>query len=166
MKSALLDVKHAGEIIIFDKNESPMHVIQRCVKPPGFIFAARTYRLVLNDKGLYLIHIGRAMGPKVYSNSATSNAIAHSMIGKMERKLMVKLAEREEGIDDSNLDKELPLSKKSRFFAKPAEVQLSFDPYHQSGARLKLKGKGVRLNLQILPGDIQTVQLILQAFSK
>ena len=60
-----------------------MFVIQRCVKPPGFIFAARTYRLVLNDKGLYLIHIGRAMGPKVRADNAVSDALAQKMIGKI-----------------------------------------------------------------------------------
>src|SRR3989338_9770020 len=89
-----------------------MFVIQRCVKPPGFIFAARTYRLVLNDKGLYLIHIGRAMGPKVRADNAVSDALAQKMIGKMERSMMENLAKREEGIDDANLDKELLRSKK------------------------------------------------------
>lgn len=141
-----------------------MYVIQRCVKPPGFIFAARTYRLVLNNKGLYLIHIGRAMGPKVHSNNAVSNAIAHNMIGKMERSLLEKLAKREEGIDDKHLDKELPLSKKSRFFAQPSEVRLSYEAHPQTGARLKLKGKGVRLILNLDPSDAAIAQAIVHHF--
>src|SRR3989338_10235291 len=141
-----------------------MFVIQRCVKPPGFIFAARTYRLVLNDKGLYLIHIGRAMGPKVRADNAVSDALAQKMIGKMERSMMENLAKREEGIDDANLDKELLRSKKSHFFADPSEVQLSLNANHHNGGRLKLKGKGTRLNLQIFPADMHTAELIVQAF--
>jgi len=143
-----------------------MYVIRLCVKPPGIIFAARTYRLVLNDKGLYLIHIGRAMGPKVQSNNAMANRLADGMISNMERNMMAKLAAREEGIDDANLDKELPLSKKSRFFGNPSEVQMSFNAHNHSGGRLKLKGKGVHLNLNIDPSDAGLAQAIVDNFKR
>lgn len=141
-----------------------MLIVERCVKPPGLIFAARTYRLVLNDKGLYLIHIGRAMGPKVRADNAISDAIAQKMISKMERNLMEKLAKREAVIDDNDLDKEVPLSSKSRHFANPKEVELKFKMHPNGSGKLRLKGKGVKLGLNILPRDCAVAERICADF--
>jgi hypothetical protein len=138
--------------------------IERCVKPPGFIFAARTYRLVQNDKGLYLIHIGRAMGPKARADNAIADALAQKMISRMESKLMQKLAQREADIDDHNLDRELGKSSKSRHFAKPEEVVLALKIQPNGWGKLRLKGKGVKLRLDIHPQDVYTAQLICEGF--
>lgn len=141
-----------------------MWVVERCVKPPGLIFAARTYRLVLNNKGLYLIHIGRAMGPKVGSNSAMADRIAEGVISRMEQNLMQKLANREAELDDNDLDKELPRSSKSRHFSTPNEVELELIPHPNGSGKLRLKGKGVKLGLEILPQDISTIETICAQF--
>lgn len=141
-----------------------MHVVERCIKPPGLIFAARTYRLVLNTKGLYLIHIGRAMGPKVRADNPISDKLAQSMITRVEDKLMQKLAIREAEIDDADLDRELSRSSKSRHYATRDEVTLVFKIRPNGSGKLNLKGKGVKLGLDIHPQDVATVERMLAEF--
>jgi hypothetical protein len=149
---------------IFDQTLFMPLVVERCVKPPGFIFAARTYRLVLNRNGLYLLHIGRAMGPKVRADGYLADKLAQSMISKMERKMMGKLNDREEGIDDANLDHELALSKKSRHYESRNEVELKFKVLTNGLGKLRLKGKGVNVRVEIQPYDVPTVEQILNDF--
>ena len=139
-------------------------VVERCVKPPGFIFAARSYRLVLNRNGLYLLHIGRAMGPKVRADGYLADRLAQSMISKMEKKMMEKLSEREEVIDDSNLDHELALSKKSRRYDTRNEVELKFKVLANGLGKLRIKGKGVNVRVEIQPNDVPTIEQILNDF--
>ena len=113
-------------------------VIQRCVKPPGFIFSARTYRIVLNNQGLYLIHLGKAMGVSVQSGGYVADKQAGYMVNKMEAALMKQLEAREENIDNSNLDNELE-SKESRYFKSPSEVQLNFKRINNQKGKLNLR---------------------------
>lgn len=61
--------------------------IDRAVQPPGLIASASTYRLFLTTEGLYLIRLGRAMGPKVKSRDMIADAIAGAIVNKMERRL-------------------------------------------------------------------------------
>jgi hypothetical protein len=149
---------------IFDQSLFMPLVVERCVKPPGFIFAARTYRIVLNKSGLYLLHIGRAMGPKVRADGYLADKLAQSMISKMEKKMMGKLSEREEGIDDANLEQELILSKKSRRYATRNEVELKFKVLANGLGKLRIKGKGVNVRVEIQPYDVPTVEQILNDF--
>lgn len=146
------------------KTKRMLFVVERAVKPPGFIFAARTYRLVLNGNGLCLIHIGRAMGPKVRADGYLSDKLAQSMISKMEKKMMGKLSQREEDIDDANLDHELTLSKKSRRYDSRDEVELNFEVLENGIGKLRIKGKGVNVRVEIQPSDALTVEKICEEF--
>ncbi|GEM_PF-1834106 len=142
-----------------------MLTIERCVKPPGIIYAARTYKLVLNDKGFYLLHLGRAMGPKVRADNAMADRIAQSMISKMEKKMDQKLSKRESDIDFQSLDSELEKSSKSRYFRNSSEVELNLKVMATGLGKLKLKGKGVKLRLDIQPEDLAIAEEILARFS-
>jgi hypothetical protein len=105
------------------------------------------------------------MGPKVRADNAIADRLAQSMIKKMEKKMMGKLADREEGIDDNNLDGELNSSKKSRKFESPTDVELKFKIWGSGLGKLRVKGKGVNVRLDIQPQDVPTVEKIVEEFA-
>ncbi|BCX48278.1 hypothetical protein HAHE_21860 [Haloferula helveola] len=74
-------------------------VVPRTKTRPGLIASAKTFRLVCDDQGLHVIHLGRAMGPKVKSRDPIADKLAGVMISKMERKLEESLAEAEREIE-------------------------------------------------------------------
>ena len=139
-----------------------MLIVERCVKPPGFVYSARTYKLVFDNNALYLLHIGRAMGPKVRANGYLADKLAQAMIQKMERKMMQQLADRENEIE--GLNEELTKSKKSRRFDSNKEVELKFKKRTDGSGKLRVKGKGVNVGLEILPQDVRIVDQILANF--
>jgi len=104
------------------------------------------------------------MGPKVRADGYLADRLAQSMISKMEKKMMEKLSEREEVIDDSNLDHELALSKKSRCYDTRNEVELKFKVLANGLGKLRIKGKGVNVRVEIQPNDVPTIEQILNDF--
>ncbi len=140
-------------------------VIPRAVKPAGLIFAARTYRIVLNDFGLYILHIGRAMGNKPMPKGYFEKKLTDSLVTKIESKMMKQLFEREKDIDDSNLTDELT-SDKSQHFSSPSEVKLSFKQQARGSVKLIVKGKGIHLKLNLSSDDADTAQQIANQFSQ
>lgn len=60
-------------------------IVPRATKPAGLISRARTYRVVLNPSGLWIIHLGNAMGPP------PPNTIIGKLVGIYLKKLAAKL---------------------------------------------------------------------------
>ena len=67
-------------------------IIPRCIKKPGLIVGARTYRLIFNETGLYIIQIGKAMMDAPPSDPI-SGAIANSIIDKIAAKREKEMAQ-------------------------------------------------------------------------
>ena len=67
-------------------------VVPRVKTRPGLIASAKTFRLVCDDDGLHVIHLGRAMGPKVKSRDPLADKLAGVMITKIEQRLETTLA--------------------------------------------------------------------------
>lgn len=86
-------------------------VIHRVVKAAGLVFAARTYRVVLNKQGLSIIHIGRAMRNKPVPKGYYEKKLKDALVGNMETKMVKQLLDRESTIGDNDLAHELTSSK-------------------------------------------------------
>lgn len=78
-------------------------IVPRVKTRPGLIASAKTFRLVCDDDGLHVIHLGRAMGPKVKSRDPIADKLAGMMISKMEQKLEAALAAAEAGLEGKTL---------------------------------------------------------------
>ena len=86
--------------------------IDRVAVPPGLIASGKTYTLILQDDGLYVLHTGPA-GRDVRARGLTEQA-AVSMVRKAHALL---LAAGEEKVDNTPLD-ELVKEKHSKFIRK------------------------------------------------
>jgi hypothetical protein len=70
------------------------------VTPPGVFSPARTFSLVRDDGGLYLIYTGRAMGPA--PRASVAGAIAGAVLNKIADKRAAEIAEVEATLRDSS----------------------------------------------------------------
>jgi hypothetical protein len=93
-----------------------MIIIEKCEKKPGVFIGARTYRLVLNEQGLYILELGKAMG---YRNE--SNFIADKILDKIQENREKQQAEKGKELDAADLDR--LVDKKKNFLIKKADVK-------------------------------------------
>ena len=63
--------------------------LDKVVSPPGVFASARTYSVVRDDAGLYLIFTGKAMGAR--TGSGVAGAIADGILDKMADKRAVAI---------------------------------------------------------------------------
>lgn len=70
--------------------------LDRVVVPAGFFNPARTFSLVRDDGGIYLIFTGRAMGPNMSGGAGAAGAIAGAILDKMADKRFVEIQAAEE----------------------------------------------------------------------
>lgn len=77
--------------------------IARVKTRPGLIASAKTFRIICDETGLHVIHIGRAMGSKVKSNDPLANKLADVMANKMEAKMEAALRETELQLEGQTL---------------------------------------------------------------
>jgi hypothetical protein len=75
--------------------------LDRVVMPPGFFAPARTYSLVRDDSGLYLIYTGRAMG-SVRGGVGVAGAIADNLLDSTAGKREVAIAAAEQALRRSS----------------------------------------------------------------
>lgn len=81
--------------------------IPRVKTRPGLIASAKTFRLVCDHDGLHVVHLGRAMGPKVKSRDPLADKLAGVMISKMEQKMEAALAATERELQGQTLSQQL-----------------------------------------------------------
>jgi hypothetical protein len=93
-----------------------MIIIEKCEKKPGVFVGARTYRLVLNEQGLYILELGKAMG---YRNE--SNIIADKILDKIHENREKQQAEKEKELNAADLDR--LVDKKKNFLIKKTDVK-------------------------------------------
>lgn len=138
--------------------------IPRCIKPPGLIIRAKTYFLELNDKGLYMIALGNAT---VMPNTRSyfQQAVADAAVNHFQSKYEVQIQENLQRIRNGELD-QLASSKYSYFLAKNDVREFNITPDAYNGARVKIKGNGVKLTL-VAPFDAaSSLQEMAKALGK
>lgn len=135
-----------------------MVVIERCEKRPGIFTGARAYRLVLNEQGLYVIELGKAMG---YRNK--SNVIADKLLDSMEKKRLEEQAQRTAELENIDLA-QVVKNKKNFFLEKGSGTQVQF----QQGAisRIFIKSPRIKMTLFLSPFDTDKAAMIQAFFSR
>lgn len=123
-----------------------MIIIEKCEKKPGVFVGARTYRLVLSEKGLYVLELGKGMG---YRNE--SNIIADKILDKIQEKREMQQAEKEKEFAEGDLDRMVD-GKKNYLIRKPdvKEVKISNSDV---AAKLDIKSSVLNITLHFGSGD-------------
>ena len=119
-------------------------IIKRCVKKPGLIVGARTYRLVLGDEGLYILEIGKAM-METPRTDVVSGAIADVFIDKLAEKREKDIIQVEQSLEGQDLTK-LVDNKKNYLVRKEdiKEIELS-----DKNNELKLSIKATKIKITL-----------------
>jgi len=139
-------------------------IIPRAVTSQGLIASAKTYRLVFNEGGLHIIHLGRAMGMKAQSGEKIADALATKLAGKFEQGLEAQLAAVEKEIADVPLS---ALVRRKRSFQVALREKDTVTALIKDGEppRLIVKASGGRIKL-IGPLDhTSDFEFIAQSFS-
>lgn len=138
-------------------------VIARCLKRPGLIDRAKTYRLVHNSKGLYLICLGNSTVDTPAGKGSVAGVIAGKVIDKMAEKFEKTAQETEARIEKEGLD---TMAKTKKSYYVPAQKIESF--VHKPGANgtstVDIKGEGVKMRLWVhssYDNDLQHIQSAL-----
>lgn len=127
------------------------YTINRCMKMPGLIDRARTYFLELNDKGLYIIAIGKAgLEPNIRQDNLTNiaaMAIAKKINSPIARKMEEEILTNEERLQNGKME-EIVREKKSYFLTTNDIV--SFKTTNQGKTtKINIKGKGMKIELHV-----------------
>lgn len=139
-------------------------VIPRVVSPQGWIASAQTYRLIFNEDGLNLIHLGRAMGTKVKSGDMLADALANKIVNRMEAKMEANLAAAEKEIEGVPLIDLLGRKKSYQIpIYETGAVTCKIDPNFPS--RLIIRATGLKLKLVGPPDAELAFQKIADAFA-
>lgn len=133
-----------------------MVVIERCEKRPGIFTGARTYRLVLNEQGLYILELGKAMG---YRNKG--NAIADKILDSIEKQRLQQDELRTLELEHADLAK-LVENKKNFFVKKGADTHVEFK--QQTFFNLIIKSPKVKMKLYLSPNDVHKATAIVAFF--
>lgn len=136
-----------------------MIIIDRCEKKPGVIVGARMYKLILNEDGLYVLQLGKAMGPR-----NQSNPIADRILDNLQAKREKAHAEKEREMMSGNL-KDL-IDNKKNFLITKADMQELKPGNMQYSPKLKIKSGGLKITLHFHPQDREKVEGILAYFKK
>ncbi len=121
--------------------------IDRARIPQGLIRNAKSYMLILNDEGLYVLHVGPARGMEV----STKNVIERGAVNFALKRLERKIAEGEERLSRSLLD-EWAAGKRSAFYRVGEVENAVVDANYANEPRLTIYAKGKKWKL-IIPQE-------------
>ena len=123
-----------------------MIIIERCEKKAGVFVGAKTYRLVLNEDGLYILDLGKAMGVR-----NERNLIADKILDKIQENRENERQEKEKELNSADL-KSL-LANKKNVLLKRADVKAAkFSNPHQY-PKLSIKSGVINITLHFWPTD-------------
>lgn len=122
-------------------------IIPRCLKRPGLIERAKTYRLQWNNQGLYLICLGNAT-LQVNTQQSAAHALASGIVDKMAAKFEQQAQATEKRIEQEGLPA-MAQTKKS-YFIPTADLQVfEYKPVADGSLRVNIKSKVVNMALQV-----------------
>lgn len=99
-------------------------IIPRCQTTPGFIAGAKTYKLVFNGNGLFVIHLGDAMSlnyENIRPRGAVESVLSGAVINAMANGLGKKLAEEEQRL--ASIDLKSAVDDKKVFLVTPQNLE-------------------------------------------
>lgn len=130
-----------------------MIIIEKCEKKPGVFVGARTYRLVLNEQGLYILELGKAMG---YKNE--SNIIADKILDKIQESREKQQAEKEKEFNTGDLD--ALIDKKKNFLIKKSDVKEVKLSNPDTAPKLTIKSAPLNITLHFWLEDRAKVEQV------
>lgn len=130
-----------------------MIVIERAEKKPGVFVGARMYRLVLNEQGLYILELGKAMGVR-----NKQNVLADMILDKIEEKRGQQHAEKTNELNSADLD--LVVDNKKSFLVKKADVKEVKASQMDYYPKLKIKSGIVNITLYFSMEEVEKVKKI------
>jgi len=138
-------------------------IISRCIKKPGLITGARTYRLVLNENGLYIIELGNAMMETPKTN-VVSDAIAGVIVDKIAENLERKIVEKENSLVGKDLN-QLVDNKKNFLIHKEGITEiLLIDSNFE--LKLSIKSSVLKISLYFYLKDKSILETIYNQLKK
>lgn len=132
-----------------------MIVIERCEKKPGIFIGARMYRLVLNDQGLYILELGKAMGAR-----NKKNALADIVLDKIQENREKQHAEKETELGSADLN--LVVDNKKNFLVKNTDVKEVKTSHMDYYPKLDIKSGVVKISLHFSIEDVERVKKIAE----
>lgn len=130
-----------------------MIVIERCEKKAGIFVGAKTYRLVLNDEGLYILDLGKAMGAR-----NERNLIADKILDKIQDSRDKQREAKENELVAADL-KSLLGDKRNRLLKDIDTTEAKYTNLHQH-PKLVIKSNVVNITLHFWPADADKVEKI------
>ena len=124
--------------------------VNRCIKKPGLIDRARTYYLELNEKGLYIIAIGKAGQKPNLRQDNLVNIAALSLAKKLNNPFAIKMEEEivanEERLAKGLMDE--MVKEKNSFFLKKNEISI-FKNQQEKDATISTHIRGGKLKITL-----------------
>ena len=141
------------------------YTVDRCMKRPGLIDRARTYYLEFNEKGLYVIAIGKA-GQKPYIPremlvTVAAQALAKPIINKIEEKMEAEIVANEQRLASGQLES-MAQEKHSRFLEKGQISQFKLNKQVDT-LQLVIKASGFSITLYAHEAYAEQLQQMEQA---
>lgn len=130
-----------------------MIVVERCEKKAGVFVGAKTYRLVLNNDGLYILDLGKAMGAR-----NERNLIADKILDKIQENREKQREEKEKELDSVDL-KSLLSDKKNRLLKDIDTREAKYTNLHQH-PKLTIKSSVINITLHFWPADADKAEKI------
>ena len=133
-------------------------IIEKCEKRPGIIVGARAYKLILNDDGLYILELGKAMG---HSNKST--AISDAILDKIQKKREGAHADKKEEIAKTDLN-DLIDNKKNFLLTKQDIKTIKADNLEYI-PKLSIKSSVMNITLHFDQADRANVEKIFTSLN-
>jgi hypothetical protein len=122
-------------------------------KKPGIFVGARAYRLVLNDDGLYILELGKAMG---YQN--TGNVIASKILDKIEESRDKQQAEKSKELSTADLSR--LVDNRKNYLVKNSDVKEAKTANLSTNPKLEIKSGVLNITLHFNQQDKEKVEKI------
>lgn len=138
--------------------------LDRVVIPAGLFNPARTFSLVRDDEGLYLIYTGKAMG-YVDEGGGAAGALAGRLLDKMADKRAVEIEENERKLRASSA-KVMATTKHSVFVPKSAIESIEVKGVTPDGSPVVVVKGPKKLKLHFQRQDEPTVRQFFAPLAK
>lgn len=124
--------------------------IHRSLKRPGLIDRARTYRIILNQEGLYFICLGKATMEVPQRGDVIAEAIAGKILQGIAGKFEKEIQETEARLEKEGV---VAMAKTPKSYFIPSNAISLFEAKQLGDGviRLTAKGNGVNITLDIHP---------------
>jgi len=132
-----------------------MIIIEKCEKKPGIFVGAKTYRIVLNDEGLYIMELGKAMG---YRNEG--NIIADKILDKIQENREKQYAEKEKELSSGDLNS--LVDNKKNFLLKKADIKEVKIANLTGFPKLDIKSGVINITLHFWQEDKEKVEKVYE----